>query len=52
MKRDSPLLMSAPPSTTMKANRYANINISFSKRCVQTIAAADPESTSGGLSFN
>ena len=52
MKRDNPLLISAPPSTTTKANRYANINISFSKRRVQTMAAAEPESTSGGLSFN
>ena len=48
MKSDNALFIKAPPKTMIKVNTYAIISISFSNRCVQTIAAADPESTSAG----
>ena len=45
----TPLLATAAHKTIKKVKMYAKNSINFSKRLTQTIAAADPESTSGGL---
>ena len=48
----TPLLATAANRTIKKVKMYAKNNINFSKRLTQTIAAADPESTSGGLTYD
>ena len=48
----TPLLATAANRTIKKVKMYAKNNINFSKRLTQTIAAADPESTSGGLIYD